>query len=364
MNICFCVDSMGSGGAERVVANLTDFFIEKGNNVSIIMVSTNQKKSFYKLNDKVCLTALCEGYEKKIKPIKRVKLLKKAIESCKPDIVISFLPHVNVYTGWAIRGKKTPHIVSERNNPFTDPKDKILRKLKERAFKKADGCVFQTGDAKKYFEGKLKGRSIVIHNPINLGWIPKDFNFEREKKVVSVGRLQAQKNFPFLLKAFNEFTVENKDYVLEIFGEGAERTVLEQMVKNLGLENKVRFMGNSTTWQQQAYMAKMFVLSSHFEGMPNALIEAMAIGIPSISTDCPIGGPRELIKDGENGFLVPVGDVGVLVDKMNVLANDKALGEKFTKENADLNNKLSCEKIGNQWLKFIEEIVAGRQKVM
>ncbi len=357
MNICFCVDSMGSGGAERVVANLSSFFIESHEDVSIIMTSVKEKKSFYALNEKVKLFCICEGSNKKINPIKRIKLLKKTIKHINPDVVISFLPHVNVYTAFALKGLKIPHVVSERNNPYIDPQNKLLRFLKESVFKRADGCVFQAKDAQKYYAGNIKGKSAVIYNPINLQWVPKDFSFEREKKVVSVGRLTAQKNFCMLIKAFKEFSNSHKEYVLEIYGDGQEKQNLIRYAKDLGIENKVLFMGNCKTWHEQAYKASMFVLSSNYEGMPNALLEAMAIGIPSISTDCPIGGPKEIIIDGKNGFLVPVGDYKALAEKMELIAKDEKLSKVFTKESNKIIEKISCESIGKQWVNFLRELV-------
>lgn len=363
MNICFCVDSMESGGAERVVSNLSHYFVEQGNQVSIIMVSSLKKKSFYTLNDKVDLLAICDGKKQGVNIIKKVFLLRKTIKKLAPDVVVSFLPHVNIYTDWAIRKLKIPHIVSERNNPYVDPRGKIQRFLKNKCFKKADGCVFQTSDAMKYFQGKAKGRQIIIYNPLNLQWRPDDYNFDREKKVVAVGRMQPQKNFNLLLKAFKEFSLNNKDYILEIFGDGEEKPILENIAKEQGFANKIVFRGHSPNWHKQAYKASIFVLSSDYEGMPNALLEAMALGIPSISTDCPIGGPKEIIQDGKNGFLVPVGDFKAIAEKMQVLVSDKDLSDNVAKESIKINEKLSCEEIGGQWLKFIEEIITTKENI-
>jgi len=358
MKIVFCVDSMDSGGAERVVANLSNYLVGIGNAVSIIMVSTSVNQSFYQLNENIKLTALCLGYKKKVNPIKRVKLLRKVIKTEAPDVVISFLPHVNVYTSWALKGCKIPHVVSERNNPYTDPKGKILRWLKERAFKKADGAVFQTTQAFEYYKGKCKGKQKqkIIFNPLVLSWTPDNYDFTRDKKIISVGRLQKQKNFTLLIKAFKLFYTVNSDYVLEIYGEGAERQTLTEFVCQEKLVDVVKFMGNRTDWQKEAYKASMFVLSSDYEGMPNALLEAMAIGVPSISTDCPIGGPREIIRDGENGFLIPIGDEQKLVEKMNVLVSDEKTSISFSQNGRRLIEQLSIEKIGNQWLELIMEL--------
>jgi glycosyltransferase involved in cell wall biosynthesis len=175
-------------------------------------------------------------------------------------------------------------------------------------YKKADGFVFQTEDAAKYFEGIIKCDSKIIPNPINPKFIKEPYKGEREKNIVTVGRLESQKNQKMLIEAFGKIESKYPEYSLLIYGDGSKKEELQDLIKEKGLENKVILKGKIDDVENVIDKAKMFVLSSDYEGMPNALMEAMALGLPCISTDCPCGGPRYLMENGKSGLLVPVGN--------------------------------------------------------
>ena len=354
-NIVFTCDSMSSGGAERVLSILVNEFARQGINVNIIGVSSDNTESFYKLDDNVKYLTLRKEGEKKINPIKRVFKLRKLIKSLKPDIVISFLPHVNVYTFYALFGTGIPYIVSERNDPNRDPKNKLLRLLKRFAFSNANGLVFQTTDAQKYFGKKIAKRSVVINNPLELRYSVDTLPTIRNKTILSVGRLTEQKNYKCLLDAFSEFRKQHSDYNLRIYGEGPLKEELTDYAISLGLTSSVQFMGASSNWQELEYNDAMYILSSDYEGMPNSLIEAMALGIPCISSDCQIGGPKDLIQDGYNGYLFETGNSKDLLNKMNELANNRDINNMVSK-NLLLKESLKPEIIAKSWLEYIASL--------
>lgn len=355
MKICFCIDSLNGGGAERVVATLSNQLVQMGHQIDVMMIAKKEKDSFYKLDTNVKLHALCEGINRKISIFKRIKILRYFFKKNRPQVIISFLPHSNIFVTFATRGLDILHIVSERNNPYLNPQNKILRVLKKIAFLKAHGCVFQTCDARDFYPKKIKDKSAIIFNPVSIE-LKDETDVFRRNYILSVGRLTKQKNFPLLLKSFAEFHNKFTDYKLLIYGNGEERTVLEDITNRLNISENVEFKGHAPCWHKEAYDAKMFVLSSDYEGMPNALIEAMVLGIPCISTDCPIGGPRELIRDGENGYLTTVGDVGELSARMIEIANSESIAVKFSMANENLKEQLSAENISKQWLEFIKKL--------
>ena len=352
--IVFTCDTMGAGGAENVIATLSNEFSNRGIKICIIGVGDqNEPKPFYQLNNNVDYLTLLKYSRKKVGRLSRLFLLRRIILTLKPDVVISFLPNAIVYTSLSLLGTGIPFIVSERNDPNSNPQNKIYRRIKEFGFKLADGAVFQTSDAMNYYPKAVQKKGTIIYNPISLKYIPKKEGVKRNNTVLAVGRLIDQKNYPMLLKAFAKFNaVHNNQYKLRIYGVGPLLANLVATMEQLKINSYVEFVGNDNMWHEKEYNDAMYILSSNFEGMSNSLAEAMALGIPSISTDCPIGGSKELIKDGINGYLVPVNDVDAMVEKMNEIVS---IPSKLNM-NDYLKSDLSSGAIAGKWLAFIKNM--------
>ena len=350
--VIFTCDSMSSGGAEKVISSLANSMASKGISVTIIGVSDiGKQESFYELKN-VRYVSLGDGAQKRINSFKRIIKLRRILKNYSPDVVISFLPHINVYTFFALIGTGIPHIVSERNNPYKDPKGTMLRIMKRLAFYFSSGCVFQTNESKEFYPRKVQAQSIVISNPILINFTPNNEHITRNKIVLTVGRLEKQKNYYCALDAFAIFNEENSNlYTLRIYGEGSLRKELEEYCIRKNIEKNVMFLGSDVDWHKKEYMDSMFILASDYEGMPNSLAEAISLRIPCVSTDSPCGGSRELIDDGVNGYLVPVGDSKMLAKKMIQISRQGDFADFNYKE---FTRSHSVEIVTEKWINYIK----------
>lgn len=355
MKIAFSVGYMHGGGAERVVSELVNFFAEQGHDVSILV--TKNSNCVYSLDNKVNFIDLAIN---KCGIVSRLRALRACIKKNGYDVVISFLTGANIETLLATVGLRVPVVISERNNPFVDPNEKIYRFLRTVTYPLAKGYVFQTPDAQAFFSKRIRKKSVVIMNPINPK-LPAVYSGEREKRVVNVGRLVPQKNQRMFIDAFREFSKSHPDYIAEIYGEGPLEKELLDYIRSSGMETKVFLRGFCKDVLSEITSAAVFVMSSDYEGMSNALIEAVGMGIPCISTDHPIGGARLTIQDGVSGFLVPVGDTYKLTEKMSNIADDPELASKFSKQGVLLRNKLSIKEIAKSWIEYIEKVRKGNK---
>lgn len=355
MKIVFSMARMRGGGAERVVSELANNFAQRGHDVSVL--TTHEPGCVYPLADQVKLIDLSKenrGF------LSRVLATRRCIKEHRFDVVISFLINTNIETILAAFMLGIPVIISERNNPYVDPKAKVYRFLRALTYPFADGYVFQTPDAQAFFSKRIQKKSTVIMNPINPE-LPDVYVGQREKRVVNVGRLVEQKNHKMFIDAFWEFSRSHPDYIAEIYGDGPLEDELSKYIQNKGLEGKVFLRGFSTDVIAEIKNASMFVMSSDYEGMSNALIEAVGMGVPCISTDHPIGGARMTIENGISGFLVPVGDAHALAKKMVDLADNKDLADAFSKQGVLLRDKLSIQEIVKCWMGYINRIRKGHE---
>ena len=353
MNIVFTISQLSGGGAERVVSLLSGCFVEKGNTVTIITFL--DKERVYPLNEKVRLEELKCSSERFIGTISQIRALRKKIKNIRPDVIISFLPVVNMITLVADLGLNSNVIVSDRHAPYQNPRKKVVRVMRDFLYHLSDGFVFQTMDARDYFGKYAIERGTVIANPLT-GTLPEPYKGIRKKKFVTAVRLDPQKNLEMLIDAFSRFEKLYPDYTLEIYGEGSQRSYLENKCKEMNVENKVVLKGFSKNLHENILDASAFIMSSNYEGMSNSLLEALALGVPVISTDHPIGGARMFIKNGNNGILTKVGDTDEMFNALLFAANNPEKMQAMADEAIRIRQQISVEKIVSQWMSYIEKV--------
>lgn len=342
LNICFLADSMGSGGAERVISSLSNEMSKMGHSVTILLVSSKDENSYYSLNDGVKLVSLVKNFNDKTSSFKRVLLMRKFYRMNNFDVVYAFLKHICIYNWISSIGFNFKTIVSERNDP--NQYSKIEQFLVKRAFYAADKCVFQTEMAMEWYGDQIAQKSEIIFNPVHL--MTKLRNNVRTKTIISVGRLEEQKNFEFLIDVFQSFSKKFPDYKYKIFGEGQLKDKLQDKINKLKMNHLIKLEGNDEYWHEHQYNAACFVLTSKFEGMPNALEEAACLGIPCVASNCNIGGPFELSKVLKNISLVN----GYCINDY-VTAIEASINSKNENINTDA---LQIKKIAERWLKLYE----------
>lgn len=343
--------AMTTGGAERVITQLANYFVE--HDIACRIITTDDCEIMYVLNEKVEVVPIGKKSNNKIiDRLMRYKIVRKTVVLNRPDVVLTMPEDTGIYALLALVGTGVPVYVSERNNPWVMPDVKITRFLRKIAYFFAKGIIFQTEMAKSFFPKYIQKKGVVLQNPVDAERIPDPYIGERKKRFVAVGRLEQQKNFPLLIKTFARFCENIEGYELIIYGEGKDREKLEKLIIDLHLTDLVHLPGRNYNVLNSINDSAAFIMSSDYEGMPNALIEAMCMGMPVISTDCPSGGPRELIINGENGFLVPVNNPQMLFEAMNKII-DGDINDKFSKQAFLIREKMTSYRVFEQWYDFL-----------
>ena len=352
MHIAIVTTHLTAGGAERVIAQLLNEWCKSGVKCSLILL--NKKELFYSIPSEVDLYEIGKLHKKHyIDKLKKYARVRKLIKEIKPDVVLSMPEEIGIYVIGALLGTKYPVVVSERNNPWVMPDKKATRILRKLLYPFADGFIFQTKQAASFFSKKIQKKGIVLPNPLDLSRIPERYEGEREKTIVGAGRLFPQKNFKLLIDAFAKFYETHTSYKLVIYGEGYLREELINHAVSKLPETAFSFPGQVDNLPDKINKASAFVLSSDFEGMPNVLIEALAMGVPSVSVDCAPGGAAELIEDGVNGYLVPIGDKDALSERLSYLIDNKTIAEGFSKKSIEIKRKLDAHIVCKEWYEYI-----------
>lgn len=356
MNITIFISSISGGGAERVACNLATHLSQAGHRVTMLTMS--ETENTYGLPPQIAVHPLITAGERGqtvTRNIRRYRRLRRYVREADCDRYIVMLPVTTLLLLSLRRLIKVPLIAAERCNPssYTGLKRFLLKKLAKRA----DGWVFQTEDAMKWYDGRIR-KGVVIPNAINPAFLRDPYRGEREKTVVAAGRLADQKNFSLLIEAFADVAERYPAHRLIIYGKGPQEAMLKEKAAALGLGDRVSFPGYVDDMPEQLEKAGLFVLSSDFEGMPNALMEAMALGLPCVSTDCPCGGPAFLVRSGENGLLVSVGDRAAMADAIDALLADPAKAQAMGQTARSVAETLNPTEIYGRWEAFVRDLSA------
>lgn len=364
MHIVLVISSLTAGGAERVLSELANAWVVRGHEVSIITLADPNIPPFYRLNDQIHLYQLnvlqrekCTFLQRLKNIFKRLLKLRKALRLVKSDVIISFVDMVNVITLLASLGLKIPIIVCERTHPQYYQLPQFYKRLREIVYGWADKVVSQTLSASDYFSKLPRDKKVVIPNSVKK---PKRQKSELDilkpvQKIISVGRLCPNKGFGTLITAFSEIAQKIPNLALTIYGEGNERQSLEALIRDLKLTTRVFLPGTVRDIEEALYQSDLFVFSSHYEGFPNALCEAMAVGLPVIASNC--SGSIDIIREGIDGRFFGVGDMAQLTRLMQELIEDAPQRLRLSEGALGLSDRFSEGVILQKWDKVLSDVI-------
>ncbi|MBR1547399.1 MAG: glycosyltransferase [Prevotella sp.] len=352
MKVFMLIKWLHNSGAPKMFMWLANALAKQGHEVRVCTYQNQYEGNLSPNVEHVDFTNEHRGF------FGRIARIRKEIKVFQADVSISFLLDANVYSVLACYGLKTKSVICERNDPFKPKYYKL--KFWKPWFRLADGAVFQLPKVATYYNN-IKSRTAIIPNPVDRTELEVKKSFTaRDDEIVTVGRIDIfQKRHDVLVEAFAEFRETHPTYRLTIYGGGEDKDVrqLKSMIKQLGVEDAVCLAGAVANSTERILNAKMFVLSSDFEGIPNALIEAMSVGLPCISTDCRPGGARLLIENGKNGLVVAPGNASALTEKMLYLAENPDAADSMGREAREISEKFAPEKIIKQWEDYLTALV-------
>jgi GalNAc-alpha-(1->4)-GalNAc-alpha-(1->3)-diNAcBac-PP-undecaprenol alpha-1,4-N-acetyl-D-galactosaminyltransferase len=357
--------SLNGGGSERVVIDLCRHLRDSGREVSLLTL-TGDDPDAYSVPDGVWRERM---EVRRVPPglfqavsylIGRLFALRRNILSLKPDVVVSFIDRVNVSTLVALFGTGVPVIVSERVHPGHNPISRAWLVARAFVYPFADAITVQTSDGSDWLKRHLRVKHVVVipnalRSSGDLEDLAENTASQARPFIAAVGRMTEQKGFDLLLNAFQRSGLAETGWRLAILGEGPERCALERRASELGVASAVTLPGfvNVGPWLKRA---DIFVLSSRYEGFPNALLEAMQMGVGCVSFDCP-SGPRDLIEDGLSGLLVPPEDVDGMADALQRLAANPILRSRIGAEGLKGSERFSPALVYKQWVNLMDDVV-------
>lgn len=357
--IAFYIGSLNKGGAERVFVNLAEYFLSQG--YQVIMVTQYKKEDEYTLDNNIKriisdITPQETTKSRIINFYRRMRRLRSIWKAEKTDLVLTCVGKNNFMTVVTTMFTKTKAVVSVVGEAKEEYPNLLMKALAELLFPYAAGVILQTERSKSFFSRRVRKKAVVLPNSLNPLFIRQRFEGEREKRIVSVGRLDANKNHEMIIRAFAKLLGKHPEYTLTIYGEGELREYLQKLILVLKLEEKVFLPGIIPDVAEKIEKASLFLLTSYSEGVSNALIEALALGLPVIATDVPSGGTVELIEHGKSGWIIPVGDQAALEEAMDRLLSDSGLADRLGREAYKIQERLAPERVNAQWKAYFESV--------
>ena len=401
-SIAFYIGGLCIGGAERVICNLAEYFYGEGYRVTMVTKVRDEKEYELNLGIKRIIADITPEEEtaSRIRNLfARIAKLKRIWKEVKPDVIVSFIRKNNLMAIASAAPLGIPVVVSVRSAPERELKGFGFKTISFLLFRQAAGVVLQTREAYNFFPGYIRAKAVVLPNSINPDFLKEseklalernsDINgatyekpekvaventninreeakvidsrvvfSKREKKIITVGRIDDNKNQRMLVEAYAKIAGQYPEWSLELIGDGSGRQALEEYVNTLPCKNRISFTGAVDDVAKRMSEASIFVLPSKIEGMPNALIEAMVMGMACISTDCPCGGPRDLIAaDESNGILVPVDNVDAMAMALKRLITNDTLRQRMGDNARKISATLHPDMVNKQWKNYIENVI-------
>ncbi len=364
MKILFLVSSLGSGGAERVATTLCNAWSARGDLVTLIPTYSGGGVPFYPLLEKVELVSLANvagvGQKSFRTYARRLLTLRRLIRERRPDVIVSFLPNVNVAAILSTSFMDTPLIVCERNDPSTRSGLDFWELACKLTYRFADMLTVQTdvvaAKARSLYPGVARLR--VIPNPLSDGVLQHIVAAPGLRHtLLSLGRLAEQKQVDRLIAAFAELAPHFPDWDLHVYGDGPLRYMLEEQIKKSGMEGRVILKGKTSKPWQAMSNADAFAMTSGHEGFPNALLEAMAVGLACVATDCP-SGPREITRNGTDALLIPPNDHHALVQALARIMGDATLRKTLGRQSRDsVSSRFGLDAVLAAWDRLFDEVI-------
>jgi GalNAc-alpha-(1->4)-GalNAc-alpha-(1->3)-diNAcBac-PP-undecaprenol alpha-1,4-N-acetyl-D-galactosaminyltransferase len=368
MKITLVIYGLGGGGAERVMSIVANYWVSIGWNVTLIMLVPPTKPPFYPLDPRIQLQPLgIAGRSGNVLAAiannwNRIQVLRKEIIASQPDVVISFMNSVNVYTILACLRTNIPTIVSEHIYPGSNDANKIWQLIMKLTYRYADLVTVLTQNAVPFYPAAQGYKTIVMPNPV-MAPAPATETAQllHTPSLVAIGRLHPQKGFDLLMKAFARLQSKYPDWQITILGEGPMRSELEALRSQLNLQNRVHLPGLVSNVPEYLYQAELFVMPSRFEGFPMALCEAMAAGRPVLAADC-LSGPRDIIEDGVNGVLVQTENIEALAAGLDSLMSNPVKRQQLAQAAPDILTIFGLEQVMGIWKNAIDLVITHKRR--
>ena len=346
----------GSGGAERQIILLSNELAQKGHEVHLVIL--NENKAPYLISSLVIVHDLTakEGTGN-FRLLKRFWALKRVLGSLKPDVTINYNLQGAYFSLLIGRENSGKILYSERGDPYDSEYSGLLGKVRDVTCKYVDAFVFQSEGARDFFHLTPKQKAVVIHNSVAVPQDKYPMPLIRDNRIVTVGRLHPLKNPWLMVDAFALIADKHPEVTLEFYGDGTLKEEIQAKIDGVGLSDRVHLNPSRKDIFDCIRTARLFVLPSDFEGMPNALMEAMSLGLPCVSADCRPGGARTLIEDGVNGLIVPMRNPQAMAEKIEYLLNNPEQAERVAKEARKLGETHTNEFVFGKWDEFLKKVI-------
>lgn len=355
MKIVFLSYLHGFGGAEKQNVMLANSMVDKGHDVTLISICANN--ICYELDSRIKYIFLPDRVSGPLRIVDRFLGIRKILNEIKPDITVNFWFQSAYMTALMKKSIVGKVIYSERGDPGDKEYSGALGLVRKIVLPRIDGFVFQSNGAQNYFNDRVKERSVVIPNPVFIDRNNYPSSVVRKKRIITVGRLHPQKNHKLLIDSFALIASMFPDYSLEIYGDGELKNITQEYINEKKMGSQIKLMGTSKEIYNEMFDASVFVLSSDYEGLPNTLIEAMALGIPCISTDCKPGGARDIITHKEDGIIVPRNNPERMSEAIKYLLSNPDKSERMAAKASENMKKFQPGIVYDKWETYFGRVL-------